>query len=146
MKIEKQSVEHYLQLPYTITLKRDEDGDIVGKIQELDGCIAHGSTESKALAALKNVQAAWLLDCIESGQPVPVPADSDDDLPSGRWVQRVPRSLHKNLTKMAKREKVSLNQLVTAMLSESYSTKSALDQITETVTTLITRHSPYRTL
>ncbi len=38
---------------------------------------------------------------------------------SGKWVQRVPRSLHARLTKQAKREHVSLNILVVSILSES---------------------------
>ena len=40
----------------------------------------------------------------------------DDDLPSGKWVQRVPRSLHKRLVEVAKKEGVSLNSLVQTYL------------------------------
>lgn len=42
-----------------------------------------------------------------------------EDLPSGRWVQRVPRTLHRDLIRLAERERVSLNQLVTSLLSEA---------------------------
>ena len=41
----------------------------------------------------------------------------EEVLPSGKWVQRVPRSLHKKLVSTAKREGVSLNQLVTSVLA-----------------------------
>lgn len=41
------------------------------------------------------------------------------ELPSGKWVQRVPRSLHLELTRLAKIEGVSLNQLVVAILAEA---------------------------
>ena len=41
-----------------------------------------------------------------------------DELPSGKWVQRVPRSLHAKLIALAKREGSSLNQLATSILAE----------------------------
>ena len=44
---------------------------------------------------------------------------SPEDLPSGKWLQRVPRTLHRDLIRLAERERVSLNQLVTALLSEA---------------------------
>jgi hypothetical protein len=47
---------------------------------------------------------------------------------SGKWVQRVPRSLHAKLAKQAKREHVSLNTLVVSILSEAM----GLKQITNT--------------
>ena len=100
-------------------LRPDDEGDVVAKVQELTGCVAHGTDESEALDNLKEVQKVWLEDCIESGQPVPEP-EIEEHLPSGKWVQRVPRTLHKRLSKLAEHEHVSLNQLVTAMLPEGF--------------------------
>lgn len=112
------NIEYYLGLPYTVILRQDEQGDFVARIDELPGCAAHGATEQEALENLKEVKELWISDCIESGQPVPEPA-IEELLPSGKWVQRVPRSLHKKLSATAKREGVSLNQLVTSILSEA---------------------------
>jgi len=42
-----------------------------------------------------------------------------EELPSGKWLLRVPRTLHRDLIRLAERERVSLNQLVTALLSEA---------------------------
>src|SRR5262249_1091414 len=39
-------------------------------------------------------------------------------MPSGKWLQRAPRSLHKNLARLAKIEGVSFNQLVVSILSD----------------------------
>ena len=47
------------------------------------------------------------------------PEGSPEKLPSGKWLQRVPRTLHRDLIRLAERERVSLNQLVTALLSEA---------------------------
>lgn len=111
-------LEDYLKLPYTIILRRDEDGDMVVRVDELPGCAAHGKTSKEALERLEEVKALWIADCLERGDQVPEPAD-DDALPSGKWVQRVPRTLHRKLVQLAEREKVSLNQLVTSVLAEA---------------------------
>lgn len=116
-------VGHYMALPYTIILRPDEDSDIVAQIRELPGCIAHGQDVNEALEVLKDFQQAWIERRIESGQPVPEP-EEEEDLPSGKWVQRVPRSLHRRLSQMAKEENISLNQLVTIMLSKAVESKA----------------------
>jgi antitoxin HicB len=118
MTIDNKSAEYYLNLPYTVILRRDEEGDVVARVDELAGCAAHGKTEHEALQNLREAQELWIQDCLEQGQPVPKPAE-EEALPSGKWVQRVPRSLHKKLVEVAKRENVSLNQLTTSILSEA---------------------------
>lgn len=109
-------IRYYMGLPYTLVVKRDEDGDFVAKAAELPGCSAHGSNAAEALDHLKEAQRLWLEDALEAGQPPPEP-EPPANLPSGKWVQRVPRSLHQRLSQLAKRENVSLNQLVTSLLS-----------------------------
>ncbi len=118
------NLKEYLQLPYTVILRKDEDGDYVARVDELRGCSAHGKTPQEALASLEEAQELWITDCLESGQPVPEPA-VEEPLPSGKWVQRVPRSLHRKLSTLAKREGVSLNQLVTSLLSEAVGLRTA---------------------
>jgi antitoxin HicB len=111
-------IVYYMSLPYTIVLRPDEEGDVVARVQELPGCSAHGSDRNEALKNLQDVQQAWIEECLESGQGIPEP-EPEDELPSGKWLQRVPRTLHKKLTDLAKTEEVSLNQLVTSILSEA---------------------------
>jgi antitoxin HicB len=111
-------LEQYLALPYTIVLRRDEDGDFLTRVEELPGCVSHGATPEEALKNIEEAKEAWIAERIESGQPVPEPP-VEDLLPSGKWVQRVPRTLHKRLSELAKRENVSLNQLVTSLLSQA---------------------------
>ncbi len=124
MKIEKtKDLAYYEALPYSIVVRKDEDGDFVARIQELPGCIAHGETEASAIEHLRSMQRLWLEDALSSGDAIPEPED-DAALPSGKWVQRVPRKLHRDLVRLALREKVSLNQLVTSMLSEALAVRS----------------------
>ena len=115
---------YYRGLAYTTILRRDEDGDFVSTISEFPGCMAHGNSELEALANLWNVRDAWLEMRLAQGLSIPEPTTVEDSLPSGRWVQRVPRSLHLQLTLQAKREQVSLNQFVTAMLAGALAVRS----------------------
>jgi antitoxin HicB len=120
---EKKHLLEYMKLPYTILLRRDEEGDVIAKVKELDGCIADGQDEMEALGNLERVKAMWIEACISSGRPVPLP-EEDNDLPSGKWLQRVPRSLHKKLVDRAETEGVSLNQYVTSVLAEAIGQRS----------------------
>jgi antitoxin HicB len=112
------NLQYYLELPYTVMMRRDEEGDFVARIDELPGCAAHGHTPHEAFEALEEAKQLWITDCLESGDPVPEPA-IEEALPSGKWVQRVSKTLHKKLVSLAKRENVSLNQLVTSLLAEA---------------------------
>lgn len=127
---------YYLSLPYTTILRRDDEGDVIARIEELQGCIAHGKDETEALSNLADMKQLWIEDCLEAGEEIPEPKE-EAVFPSGRWVQRVPRSLHRELTRMAKAEGVSLNQLVTSMLSQQLSSRAVLKAVEE----MLTQHS-----
>lgn len=104
-------ISYHLDQPYTKILRRDEEGDFVATIEELDGCITHGSNEVEALQNLKEAQVAWIEAALEAGQEIPAP-QPEEDLPSGKFVVRLPRSLHLRLNRLAKKDGVSLNQLM----------------------------------
>jgi antitoxin HicB len=112
------NIAYYLNLPYGIALRKDEDQDWVARIEELPGCTAHGKNRSEALENLEEVQTAWIEDALAAGDAIPEPR-TDEGLPSGKWLQRVPRSLHRKLAELAKQEGVSLNQLITSILAEA---------------------------
>ena len=133
MKINEPSdLKDYLKLPYTVILRPDEDGVWIARIEELEGCIAHGSTQPEALSVIEEMKAAWIEDALEAGDPIPKPGQ-DEILPSGKWLQRVPRSLHKKLAQLAKTEQVSLNQLVTSILAEAVGRKSQAERISRNI-------------
>jgi predicted HicB family RNase H-like nuclease len=106
-----------MALPYT-TVLRPDDNDVIAPVDELPGCVGHGSDEASAIENLREMQRPWLQDCVENGHEVTTPA-AESALPSGKWVQRVPRRLHARLVPMARHEKVSLNQVVTSLLSQA---------------------------
>jgi antitoxin HicB len=121
-------ISHYLGLPYTKILKRDEEGDVIATIAELDGCMAHGSDEAEALGNLREAQAAWLEHAFVGGQDIPVP-EVEEELPSGKFVVRVPRSLHQRLNKLARKDDVSLNQVMVSAATEYMARREVRDEM-----------------
>jgi antitoxin HicB len=116
-------LKKYMELPYTVMLQRDEEGDIIARIKELEGCVADGQDEIEAIGNLNEVKEYWLHAALKAGRQIPLPDLLDEDLPSGKWLMRVPRTLHKKLAQLAEREGVSLNQFALACLAESVGEK-----------------------
>jgi len=118
-------IEELAALNHTIVMRRDEEGDVVASIPELDGCLAHGQNAAEALSELSSMKRLWIESCLADGKPVPMPAEEDESLPSGKWLQRVPRTLHRKLAALAQREGVSLNQYVVSVLAEAVGSQTA---------------------
>ena len=68
-------INYYLSLSYTIVLRPDEEGDVVARIDELPGCVAHGKSNLEALDELESMKKLWIEDCLEGGETVPEPKD-----------------------------------------------------------------------
>lgn len=114
----KKNLESYLDLDYTVELKRNSDSTWFAKIAELPGCITEGDTADQALKMIRDAQRAWLKSALADRTPIPEPHPQKENL-SGRFLVRVPRSLHDALVAQARRENVSLNQFVNVTLSRA---------------------------
>ena len=95
-------------------LSPDEGGGFAISFPDLPGCCSDGSTPEDAIENGRDALASWLAVARASGDKVPEPFSR----PSGRFVQRVPRSLHVQLIARAKAEGVSLNTLVVTLVAE----------------------------
>jgi antitoxin HicB len=104
-------------LPYTLELRRNDDGTWFACVRELPGCMTEGDTQAEALEMLQDAMKAWLEVAVERGLRIPEP--KPDPAYSGRFVVRVPKSLHRTLAERARIEGTSLNQLVVAALAEA---------------------------
>jgi antitoxin HicB len=96
-------------------LAAEEGGGWLISFPDLPGCISDGETPEEAVANGRDALAAWLQAARETGREVPIPGE----LPSGKFIARIPRSLHARLTARARQEGVSMNALVSAFLAES---------------------------
>lgn len=91
---------------------------------DLPGCMSDGETPEEAMANGKDALKAWLAAMREAGNAVPAPGE----LPSGKFVARVPRTMHARLAERARQEGVSMNSLVSSFLAESLGRRDIHDQ------------------
>lgn len=113
------TIDEYLDLPYAFVITHDVDEEgragWVAEVEELPGCISQGVTPAEALEHLRDAMRAWISVALDDGVEVPEPRSATDY--SGRFVVRVPASLHADLVRRAGHEGVSLNQFVTGALA-----------------------------
>ena len=105
-------IADYMKLPYTRLVQEmnDESGHyFYGRILELDGCQSTGDTLEELYQGLNEAMEGYLEVKLENNLPVPIPETVDKY--SGKFVVRLPRSLHQRLVIEAEKEGVSLNQL-----------------------------------
>ena len=114
------TVERYLALPYHVTLVRDGDGENgpwVAQVEELAGCTSRAETAEQAASGIQQAMSDWITEALREGREVPEPKPVDEH--SGRLLLRMPRTLHAELTRLAEREGVSLNQFITDALASA---------------------------
>lgn len=121
-------LKHYMSLPYRIELIPDEDG-VVARIPELPGCMSSGDTAEEALKGLEEAKELWLQARLRAGHTVPVPTDEKTDHYSGKFVLRIPKSLHRSLDERATAENMSLNSYLLYLLTERHTEKRASQDV-----------------
>ncbi|MCL2277175.1 MAG: type II toxin-antitoxin system HicB family antitoxin [Treponema sp.] len=112
------NIKNYLERPYHIVAQHitDESGSYYfATVREFDGCMSHGDTYAEAFENIQMAMAGWIEAKIEGGFPIPEPID--DNQYSGKFVLRLPKSLHARLVHEAEQEGVSLNQYALYRLS-----------------------------
>ncbi|MBV6341668.1 type II toxin-antitoxin system HicB family antitoxin, partial [Candidatus Magnetobacterium casense] len=94
---------------YTVKIFFDERDDEFGAfIEDIPEVSAYGQTREEAISALSTVFEQWKQIATEKNLAIPPPSNLKEY--SGRFVLRIPKSLHKRLEEKAKEDNVSLNQ------------------------------------
>lgn len=89
--------------------------------------MSDGATEAEAVANCRDAFKAWGAARKDSGKEIPAPFYCPDTVPevSGKFVTRLPKSVHAKLAERAKAEGVSLNTLVLAFVAEGLGRRAA---------------------
>ena len=116
-------------------LSKEEGGGYSIYFPDLPGCGSDGTTPEEAIENGRDALQSWLAVAQEFGDGIPKPFSSV----SGRFVQRVPRSLHARLIARAKAEGVSLNTLVVSLVSQGIGRQQAAERADRRLTTRSTR-------
>jgi antitoxin HicB len=115
MAITLATLEMYLARAYPFTVHADPECGYVVVFPDLPGCMTQVDTLDEIGPMAEEARRLWIETEYEQGHPIPNPASQDD--PSGKFVVRIPRSLHRSLAEAATRENVSLNQYVCTILA-----------------------------
>jgi predicted RNase H-like HicB family nuclease len=113
------NIKEYMELPYNYIVQpiKDESGIyFYGKVLELDGCQSTGETFEEAYKNLREAMEFWIETKLEGGFEVPLPVGYENY--SGKFVVRIPKSLHYKLAIEAEQEGISLNQYALYKLSK----------------------------
>lgn len=102
-------------------LPEEDGGGWLATFLDLPGCMGDGETPEAAIADGYAAAQAWLVVAAQHGDPIPEPGAGGE---SGKFVTRVPKSLHSRLAARAEQEGVSMNTLVVSMLAEGVSARS----------------------
>ena len=104
-------------------LTAEEGGGYLISFTDFNECIADGETIEEALAEGQNALAAVIATLEEKGLPVPKPGSYGAY--SGKFVSRIPKSLHARLQLRARQEGVSINTLAVSFIAEGLARKAA---------------------
>lgn len=130
-------LEYYLSFPYKVELEYESsDNTWVASHPDLGrgSCYAVGETKTEALKILEDIKTELIGYLFENKLPIPEP--KPEELPSGNFVLRLPKTLHQRLKEKATREGVSLNQYVMHIVSS----ESRGDELLEKYNHLAKQH------
>jgi antitoxin HicB len=115
------SPQQYLDLPYHVSLVRDEsergEGAWTASVEELPACTASAPSAEEAVHRLRKAMEKWIAAALARNEEIPEPRS--DSTQSGRLLVRMPKTLHGQLTRAAEKDGVSLNQFITGALASA---------------------------
>lgn len=97
-------------------LTKAEGGGFLISYPDFSECISDGETIEEAIANGHDALAGTI--AVLHAKDLPVPAPNSGGVASGKFVARVPKTIHAQLATRAKAEGVSLNALVLTFIAE----------------------------
>jgi len=128
------SLESLVMREYRFDVIADPDGGYVVVFPDLPGCMTQVETLDELPEMAADAKRIWLQSMLDRGLEIPPP--TYPETASGKFLARLPRTLHRALIDRAEEEGVSLNQLVVYLLSSGMTRERRGTQ------PLLPRHSP----
>jgi len=114
------------EFPFEIRPLSDaEGGGWLITFPDLPGCMSDGENIEEAIQNGRDAFNCWMWAHLEDNRPLPKPGESQG---SGRFVQRLPKSLHARLQARAKQEGVSVNTLVATFIAEGLGKRTSAER------------------
>ena len=121
----EKKLNYYMSLPYDMVITTSPEGGYVATIPDLPGCITQGDTRLEVLEMIEDAKLCWLTAELEDDEDIPEPPDPYKL--NGRLNLRIPRSLHKKLSKCAARDGVSINQMAMYLIANGIGENFTVD-------------------
>lgn len=139
------SLQYYLSLDYPVEIRRIPDdlgGGYNACIRELGkyAFSGDGETIAEAIADLEEVKEILFEEYLEKGILIPEPVSEEEKSYSGRFVLRLPVSLHRELAEKAEQNDTTLNQYCIHLLSQQAAVsgiQDKLEQLCQNVSSLV---------
>ncbi len=112
------------------SLSEEEGGGYLITFPDLPGCMSDGATQEETIENGRDAFSVWVSSRVDMGRKVPPPQWQPETAPenvSGKFIQRVPKTIHAKLVRRAKAEGVSLNSLVLTFIAEGLGKGEARD-------------------
>ena len=113
------TIEYYKNLPYNFMIQHIQDESVsyyYVKVLKLVDCYSTENSYEEVWKDLQEAMEGYIETKLENGFDVPEPVSTEDY--SGKFVIRLPKSLHFRLAVEAEKEGVSLNQYALYKLSK----------------------------
>ncbi|HOH09093.1 MAG TPA: toxin-antitoxin system HicB family antitoxin [bacterium] len=132
----KNNLDYYLALDYPIEIVKisEEDGGGYSAFIRQLGKLAFrgdGETIEEAVADLAVVKEILFEEYLQKNIAIPEPIAEEQKSYSGRFVLRVPVSLHRELAEQAEQNQTTLNQYCVSLLSQRMTTFSIQEQLAQ---------------
>jgi len=138
----KKDLEHYLHLRYPMEIVQAEEGGYFAQIPDLPGCMAQGANVEEVVSSLEAAKRAWIEVRLDDGLEVPPPHETVEEY-SGRFLMRVPKSVHRELATRAQRDGTSLNQYVLHLLSLALGREQEVRQLADLLILLMKKEQQH---
>lgn len=128
----KKSEEFYQALNYRMDVYfHPEDDCWFARLPELWGVMSDGKSPEEAVQKVQELKREMIHIAYEQEREIPEPRVEPEY--SGRFLLRVPRSLHKRLADEAEREETSINRLAIQLLSSSLERRDSMAVLTDCI-------------
>lgn len=122
------NLKYYLGLNYPSQITKidaEDGGGFLIEVPMLKGCMSDGETVEEAYNNLEEAKKEWFSYMLENNLDIPEPTKAVDY--SGKFMVRIPKTLHKIIVEQSKKEGLSLNQYVSTVLAYAAGQKKVLE-------------------
>jgi len=125
-KVKEKDLNYYLNLRYKVEIvpfNEEDGGGYEARIPQLgrEAFRGYGDTIEEALAHLEVVKRDLFKMYLRDGVQIPEP-EKEGERYSGRILLRIPFYLHEELSQLARKEDISLNQLLNHLIERGLAT------------------------